>query len=119
MSNWVLTHMNHGELTGNRILLPENQAQLWEVLFPWGGTDALKAYGWGWELGDLEGEPLVTSFGGQPGVQTVAALLPEKGLGAIVLGNILGTLQPGGNDPYVVGDLAFWALDKLAKGEMG
>lgn len=119
MSNWALAHMNHGELNGNRILQPKNQAQLWEVLFPWGGEDALKAYGWGWELGDIEGEPLVTSFGGQPGVQTVVALLPEKGLGVIVLGNILGTLQPDGNDPYVVGDLAFWALDKLLKGEIG
>jgi len=61
----------------------------------------------------------VAVFGVQPGVQTVAALLPEKGLGVIVLGNILGTLQPDGNDPYVVGDLAFWALDKLSKGEIG
>ena len=95
MSNWVLAHLNHGELDGERILQPENQAQLWEVLFPWGGSDPLKAYGWGWELGDLEGEKLVTSFGGQPGVQTVAALLPDKGLAVIVLGNVLGTLQPG------------------------
>ena len=75
-----------------------------------GRHGCLQAYGWGWELGDLEGEPLVTSSGGQPGMQTVAALLPEKGLGVIVLGNL-----QGGNAPYVVGDLAFWALDKLVK----
>lgn len=118
MSKWVIAHMQHGEVQGQRILQSESQAQLWETLFWWGGQDALTAYGWGWELGELEGEKLVTSFGGQPGVQTVAALLPERRLAVIVLGNILGTLQPDGNDPYVVGDLAFSALSKLLAEEM-
>ena len=79
----------------------------------------MTGYGWGWEVGEFNGRKLVTSFGGQPGVQTVGALLPTEGLGVIVLGNCLGTFNPEVDDPYVVGDLAFWALDKLVKGEIG
>lgn len=115
-SQWLLAHLNGGAWQGKRILQPASQAQLWEKLYDWGGADFLTGYGWGWELGEFRGRKLVTSFGGQPGVQTVGALLPTEGLGAIVLGNCLGTFNPDIPDPYVVGDLAYWALDWLLGG---
>lgn len=115
MSRWVIAHLQHGQLEGQRILQPHNQAQLWEALHWRDGKDPLRAYGWGWQLDELNGEKLVTSFGGQPGVQTVVAMLPEKSLAIIVLGNALGTLRNGSDVPYVVGNLAFLALGRLMK----
>jgi CubicO group peptidase (beta-lactamase class C family) len=110
-SLWLLAMMNGGAWHGKRILTAENQAKLWEMLYLWNPDDVLQGYGWGWELGNFMGHQLVTSFGGQPGVQTVGMLLPTEGMGVIVLGNCLGTFNPDVPDPYVVGDLAFWALE--------
>ena len=117
MSRWIRAHLNGGELDGHRILQPESQARLWETLFPWGGKDLLRAYGWGWEIGEFEGKKLVTSIGGQPGVQTIAALLPTERSAVIVLDNLLGSLGSF-KDRYEVFELAQWTLGRLLHGEM-
>lgn len=116
-SLWLLAMMNGGAWHGKRILQAQNQAKLWEMLYLWNPDDMLQGYGWGWELGSLMGHRLIASFGGQPGVQTVGTLLPDDGMGAIVLGNCLGTFNPEVPDPYVAGDLAVWALEWLLGNE--
>lgn len=113
ISRWVLAHSNGGELDGQRILQPESQAQLWEPLFHWGDEDILTDYGWGWQLGTFEGKRIVTSLGGQPGVQTSVAILPEEGLSVMAFGNLLGALGEI-NDPYYIFEFVTWALGELS-----
>lgn len=117
MSRWILAHLNGGELNGKRVLQKRSQAQLWETLFSWGGEDLLRGYGWGWQLGELEGKKLVTSIGGQPGVQTIAALLPTEHLAVIVLANLLGSLGSF-KDAYHVYELAVGTLGNLLHAEI-
>ncbi len=117
LSRWVLAHLNGGERNGKRILQTASQAQLWERLFDWGGEDLIRGYGWGWWLGEFEGQPLVASFGAQPGVQTIAALLPTEGLAVIVLGNLYGSLGAF-EDPYYISEVSSSLLSKLLRGEI-
>jgi len=117
LSRWVLAHLNGGERNGKRILQTASQAQLWEMLFEWGGEDLIRGYGWGCWLGEFEGKPLVASFGAQPGVQTIAALLPTEGLAVIVLGNLYGSLGAF-EDPYYISEVSSSLLGKLLRGEI-
>jgi len=117
LSRWVLAHLNGGERNGKRILQTASQAQLWETLFEWGGEDLIRGYGWGWWLGEFEGQPLVAGFGAQPGVQTIAALLPTEGLAVIVLGNLYGSLGAF-EDPYYISEVSSSLLSKLLRGEI-
>ena len=117
LSRWVLAHLNGGEINGKRILQTASQAQLWERLFDWGGEDLIRGYGWGWWLGEFEGKPLIAGFGAQPGVQTIAALLPNEGLAVIVLGNLYGSLGAF-EDPYYISEVSSSLLGKLLRGEI-
>lgn len=117
-SQWLLAHLNGGAWRGKRILQPENQARLWEILYYWNPSDELEGgYGWGWDVGRFWEHQLIGSYGGQPGVQTTGLLLPTEGLGVIVLGNCLGSYNwEQYPTAYVVADLAFWALNWLVEG---
>lgn len=118
ISRWILAHLHGGELRGRRILQTPNQARLWEMLSPVNWRGMLNAYCWGWESGEFEGMKLVTSIGGQPGVQTAIALLPTEHMAVIVLGNLNGSLGSY-KDSYHVFELALWSLGKLLHGEIG
>lgn len=112
-----MAHMNGGELDGQRILQTASQTQLWETLFPLGNEGLIRAYGWGWWTGKFAGRQLVGSFGAQPGVQSIIALLPAERVGVIVLANLYGSLGTF-EDPYYISDISSGLLSKLLRGEI-
>jgi CubicO group peptidase (beta-lactamase class C family) len=115
MSRWLIAQMNGGELDGQRILNPNSQERLWTMLSTPGYDGMWQEYGWGWWLGDLEGERTVFSAGAQPGVQTMAGLVtPEHSLAVIALGNYLGSFD----DPFYAVDFAAELTKQLLAGNM-
>jgi CubicO group peptidase (beta-lactamase class C family) len=114
-ANWLLMNMNAGRWHGKTILPPNRHAGLWEMLYLWNPLDVLQGYGWGCELGEFYDRPIVTNFGGQPGVQSMGGMLPNDKMGVIVMVNILGSFTPDWV-PYVADVLGFWALEWLVTG---
>lgn len=64
---------------GTRIVSPESLAQMW--------TPLLEEYGLGWEIVDADGLRLVSHTGAFDGFVSVIGLLPEKGVGFVLLVN--------------------------------
>lgn len=108
-SRWLQAHMRGGELEGKRILHKMSQATLWQPLSTpgWGGL--LQNYGWGWWLGEINGQRAVSSIGGQPGVQTIGLIVPNANMAVIALGNYFS----GGDEPFYAMDFATWVMEKL------
>jgi CubicO group peptidase (beta-lactamase class C family) len=64
---------------GTRIVSPESLAQMW--------TPLLEEYGLGWEIVDADGLRLVSHTGAFDGFVSVIGLLPEEGVGFVLLVN--------------------------------
>ena len=96
LGKWVATQLAHGKAPdGTRIFSEKQGAELWtpQTIVPMGGKRAqltrthFGAYGLGFFLEDFEGYKRVEHNGGLPGMVTHISMLPELGLGVIVLTN--------------------------------
>ena len=103
MSKWMRVHLAGGALEGEgepakRLVSKERQDAMWSVVTPIPvskpSVPELEAarpnflgYGEGWQLSDYRGEKLVWHTGGWPGMVSRMTLVPEEGLGVIVLTN--------------------------------
>ena len=107
MSKWMRVHLAGGAIEGEsegedddakRLVSEERQAAMWSVVTPIPvskpSVPELEAarpnflgYGEGWQLSDYRGEKLVWHTGGWPGMVSRMTLVPEEGLGVIVLTN--------------------------------
>jgi CubicO group peptidase (beta-lactamase class C family) len=89
MVNWMLVNLNRGELNGSRILRRESYDLLWGPTTD-GVTDA-RDVGLSWFLGELEGHRTVTHGGGDTGFRSYILLMPDDGIGVVLVSNWSGT----------------------------
>jgi CubicO group peptidase (beta-lactamase class C family) len=96
MAHYVAAQLAHGRSAGGTALFsPEQAEEMWSPqipLRPRGKLAALTrthfaAYGLGWALDDFNGYKRVSHNGGLPGMVTHVGMLPELGVGVIVLTN--------------------------------
>ena len=103
IARWVETQLANGALpdaSGARLFSKEQSEEMWrpQTFIP--VSDPLQrltrthftAYGFGWVLEDYQGYLRVSHNGGLPGMVTHVAMLPELGVGVIVLTN---QMEPG------------------------
>ena len=86
MAKYVTMHLKHGENDG-ALLAPATYEAMWtdysETPFPPPET----SYGYGWQLGEYQGERVVGHSGIDIGYNSFIALLPEHDTGLIVMTN--------------------------------
>lgn len=96
MAKWAATQLAHGQAPdGTTLFSAEQGEEMWAAqtpLRPRGKLAELTrthfaAYGLGWGLEDFDGYKRVSHNGGLPGMVTHISLIPELGLGVIVLTN--------------------------------
>lgn len=90
LARLVAVHIGRGSLEGKR-LLPE--APLLLTHQPHARQDRQfgdyhrSGWGYGWDIGDYEGERLLHRFGSFPGYRAHMSFMPEHGIGVVVLAN--------------------------------
>ncbi len=92
MARWLLAQLGQGQVDGQAIVSPATVAQQHtpHTLLPEDRTFPLStrsAYGLGWMIGRYREHRLATHSGGIDGFITECMLLPDDGIGAIVLTN--------------------------------
>jgi CubicO group peptidase (beta-lactamase class C family) len=96
MAVWLDLQMSAGQMSDGESLFSKNQhEEMWspQTIIPvsaeayeWNRTH-FAAYGLGWGLNDFDGYKRVGHTGGLPGMVSWVSMLPELGLGVIVLTN--------------------------------
>lgn len=93
MSKWVSAQLNRGEYNRKKIFSKRSSFEMWKpntLKNAWGMPHYktnFKAYALGWEVEDLNGHKQVSHTGGLPGMVTQVTMIPNMGLGIIVLTN--------------------------------
>ena len=98
LSRWVAMQLAEGAMPtqgGGRLFSAARSAEMWapQTPIPTGGAvqkltrTHFSAYGLGWGLDDYQGYKRVSHNGGLPGMVTHIGMLPELGLGVVVLTN--------------------------------
>ena len=135
MSRWLAAQLAGGEIpaddaigaaTGGRLFSEARQGEMWTVVNPRAVTSGYKAqypstsfrgYGLGWSLNDYLGRKIATHGGGYDGMYSQVALVPDEGLGIVVLTNgmtgLAGPLVYRVLDAYLGGAPRDWAADAL------
>jgi CubicO group peptidase (beta-lactamase class C family) len=93
LARWVEAHLNQGRVDGRQVfpaaVVAETHRQqaAQDRMFA-----AFHRHGWGlgWDLGTYDGDSFVHRFGGLPGFRSHVSLLPERGVGVVVLTNAGG-----------------------------
>jgi hypothetical protein len=104
MARWLRFQLGKGEIDGRRFVSerfieatrsPETVIRregAWAAMTP----DAhFMAYGLGWFLSDYHGFQMLQHGGGIDGMSAMVGLMPEIGVGIVVLTNLNGNLLPG------------------------
>jgi CubicO group peptidase (beta-lactamase class C family) len=95
MARWMRANLNGGELEGTRILPERAVREMHSVHYPLGVSPWAEAnlgqrfngYGYGWFISEYKGRKVVTHSGGLTGMISLQTLLPEEGIGVVVLTN--------------------------------
>lgn len=98
MSRWIATQLAEGAIPApgtGRLYSAERAREMWspQTLLPTGGAvqrltrTHFSAYGLGWGLEDYQGYKRVSHNGGLPGMVTHVGMIPELGVGVVVLTN--------------------------------
>lgn len=97
MSKWMIMQLNRGKIPGkqNRIFSKRQSDEMWRpqtILY--GSPDKnpisqsnFSMYGFGWNIQDVRGKYVVSHTGGLVGMLSKVTLIPEMGLGVVVLTN--------------------------------
>ena len=83
MERWALVHMNRGELEGRRILKASTYDEMWRP-----AGESFQQIGLGWFLWKRGAERVAGHNGSDAGFVADMELLPERGIGVIVLCNL-------------------------------
>ncbi len=109
-ARWMSMQMNGGEIDGERIVskaMIEQSHTVQAALPEPGGTIRItEGFGLGWMLGSFNGMPLAMHGGGYLGTSTYFAMLPDDGVGVVILIN-------GGGPARMLGDII--AIDMLCE----
>ena len=96
MSIWMLTQMNGGVgPNGRRVFSEEQRNEMWKSRTILGVSKSerendqthFKTYALGWRKEDMHGHEVISHTGTLSGMQAYLSLIPELGLGVIVLNN--------------------------------
>jgi CubicO group peptidase (beta-lactamase class C family) len=95
MSHWMRLNLNGGVFEGSRVLGDRTVREMQRIQYPlgvsvWAGENLgrrFNGYGLGWFVSDYKGRKVVSHSGGLTGMISLQTLLPEEGLGVIVLTN--------------------------------
>ncbi len=128
MAQWLMAQLAGGTLNGTQLFSADRQQEMWTVQNPMAVTGAYQArypsthfrgYGMGWSLSDYLGRKLVSHGGGYDGMYSQVALVPEEGLGIVVLTNgmtdIAGPLVYRVLDAYLGGQPRDWVGEALPR----
>ncbi|MCL7980990.1 MAG: serine hydrolase [marine benthic group bacterium] len=95
MARWMRANLNGGELDGTRILSERAVREMQSIHYPLGVSPWAEAnlgqrfsgYGYGWFISEYKGRKVVSHSGGLTGMISLQTLLPEEGIGVVVLTN--------------------------------
>lgn len=97
MARWVRLHLNYGSFEGHRLLDSATVAEMHAPqmvirrdsvdrrMFP---TTHFRAYGLGWRMQDYQGRKVVQHTGAVNWMRTQVGMIPEEGIGIVVLTNL-------------------------------
>lgn len=101
MANWLLFQLNNGVLVKDTILDPVVQNILWTTHNNYTVSLSTKernpgihfsGYGLGWGVSDYYGNRVITHGGGYDGMYSQVAMVPELGLGIVILTNTMKSI---------------------------
>ena len=84
MSRWVMFQLGRGEIDGERLLSEATHAETWTKQSE---MSSEIGYGMGWMLREWEGKRVIEHAGGIDGFTAEVALLPDDGIGMVMLTN--------------------------------
>jgi CubicO group peptidase (beta-lactamase class C family) len=96
MAQWLRLQLGRGNLNGKKIFSTAVSHELWQpnITIPiseqaerFNPTRHFSAYGLGFSLSDYHGRKMVSHGGGLDGMISQVAMLPEEGLGVVILSN--------------------------------
>jgi CubicO group peptidase (beta-lactamase class C family) len=96
MSHWLLVHLNGGKFEGKQIIGPQTLQDMHLAHMPTGGTPAIPEvtpadYGLGWFVDTYRGHRRVHHGGNIDGFSAMVSMLPQDGVGFVVLVNKNGS----------------------------
>lgn len=126
MAQWLTAQLAGGDYHGTRLFSERRQQEMWSVLNPLAVSPAyqerypsthFRGYGMGWSLADYRGAKVMSHGGGYDGMYSQVALVPEAGLGVVVLTNgmtgIASPLVYRVLDAYLGGEARDWSGEAL------
>ncbi len=95
MARWMRANLNGGELDGTRVLSERGARAMQSIQYPLGVSpwaerelgQRFSGYGLGWFIGEYRGRKAVSHSGGLTGMISLQTMLPEEGIGVVVLTN--------------------------------
>ena len=97
MAQWVRLHLNHGTYNGLRLISESTIREMHRRHVNLGVGQATRnrfpdrtyyAYGLGWRLHDYAGRDVVQHTGTVNFMRSQVAMMPEEGIGVVILGNL-------------------------------
>ncbi len=85
LARWVRLQLGRGAMEGERLLSPELHEETWREHVKVGGG---VGYGLGWFLRDWNGKRVIEHAGGIDGFTAEIAMVPDEGLGFVLLMNL-------------------------------
>jgi CubicO group peptidase (beta-lactamase class C family) len=101
MAHYAIAHLNDGRYGDTPILSPPGMAELHAPAIPGGGEE--RQYAMGWNVGRLDGVPILSHSGDVGTFHSVVLLRPDRGSGFVLLANASGFVQ-------------LWQVDDIARG---
>jgi CubicO group peptidase (beta-lactamase class C family) len=126
MSRWLQLQLNLGSLEGRTYFTPDRSSDMWTVHNPFRvrapsaetpASTHFRGYGLGWSLMDYRGRLVTSHGGGYDGMFSRVVLVPEEGLGIVVLTNsmtgISGAVTNRVMDAFLGGEERDWSAEGL------
>jgi CubicO group peptidase (beta-lactamase class C family) len=126
MSQWLVAQLGGGAKGDVRLFAEARQHEMWNVLNPLAvspgyrqryPTTHFRGYGMGWSLADYRGRKITSHGGGYDGMYSQVAIVPEEGLGIVVLTNAMTGIAPAlvyrTLDAYLGGEPRDWSAEGL------
>jgi len=95
MARWMRVNLRGGEFEGHQVFSAGTAREMQRIQYPlgvsaWAAENLgrrFNGYGLGWFISDYKGRKVVSHSGGLTGMISLQTILPEEGLGVIVLTN--------------------------------
>jgi hypothetical protein len=107
MTHFAIAQMNEGRYSDTSVLSPQGIAEMYAPAISKGNGSH---WGIGWDVSEFDGMAVITRVGDNGHFHAIIVLLPEKGLGVILLANASGFEQ---KQSYVVDRIALGVLNML------